>query len=289
MNLGEIVDRLGKEYAPRAAAEALTLRHVASARWTRTDAALMDRIVRNLIENALRYTKKGGILIGLRLRGDKVRLDVIDTGIGIPADKQAEIFEEFRQLDNPARDASRGLGLGLAIVSRLARLLGAPMEVASRVGHGTRFSLLLPLDRLAAPAVGAAPAAERAGGRILVIEDDALIRQTYLMMLEDWGLETLGAASGEEALECAARANWEFDAIIADHRLGSGLTGNAAATEIARRAGRFYPTVVITGDTAQERLAEISGSGFVMLHKPVGADDLRRTLESLLGGNGPSS
>ena len=106
-------------------AHGLTLRHVPSELRARTDAALMDRILRNLIENALRYTEKGGILVGLRRHGDKVRLDVIDTGIGIPADKQTEIFEEFRQLDNPARDASRGLGLGLAIVSRLAHLLSA--------------------------------------------------------------------------------------------------------------------------------------------------------------------
>ena len=214
-----------------------------------------------------------------------MRLDVIDTGIGIPHDKQAEIFEEFRQLDNPARDASRGLGLGLAIVSRLAHLLGVPVEVASRLRHGTRFSLLLPLDRSELPAVGAALPPEGAGERIFVIEDDTLIRQAYEMMLEDWGHETLGAASGEEALELAEQVNWKFDAIIADHRLGAGLTGNAAATEIARRAGCSYPTVLVTGDTAKERLEEFSASGFITLHKPVEADDLRRTLESMLRGD----
>jgi PAS domain S-box-containing protein len=286
VNLGETIDRLAKEYAPRAMAQGLTLRHVTSALWARTDANLMDRILRNLIENALRYTEKGGILIGLRRRDDTVRLDVIDTGIGIPADKQAEIFEEFRQLDNPARDASRGLGLGLAIVSRLAHLLGAPVEVASRLGRGTRFSLLLPLDRTEAPAKAAAPAFEVAAGRILIVEDDTLIRQAYEMMLKDWGYETLSAASGEEALERAAQANWRFDAIIADHRLGSGMTGNATATEIARRAGRSYPTVMVTGDTAKERLAEISASGFITLHKPVEADDLLHIVQSLLEGHG---
>ena len=101
-------------------------------------------------------------------------------------------------------------------------------------------------------------------------------------MLEDWGYETLSAASGEEALDRAAQAKWEFDAIVADHRLGSGLTGNAAATEIARRAGRSFPTMLVTGDTAKERLTEVSSSGFAVLHKPVEADDLRRTLASLL-------
>jgi len=284
VNLGEIIERLAKEYAPRAMAQGLSLRHVTSALWARTDANLMDRILRNLIENALRYTEKGGILIGLRRRGDKARLDLIDTGIGIPADKQVEIFEEFRQLHNPARDASRGLGLGLAIVSRLAHLLGAPVEVASRLGHSTRFSLMLPLDGTAAPAEAATPALEAAAGRILVIEDNTLIRKAYEMMLKDGGYETLSAASGEEALEGAAQAHWRFDAIIADHRLGSGMTGNATATEIARRAGRSFPTVLVTGDTAKERLAEISASGFITLHKPVEADDLLHTVQSLLEG-----
>ena len=161
VDLGELVDRLAREYAPRAAADGLVLRHAPRAVRARTDAALLERILRNLIENALRYTAKGGVLIGVRQRGESVRLDVIDTGIGIAAEKQAEIFEEFRQLDNPARDSSHGLGLGLAIVSRLARLIGAEMQVASRLGHGTRFSLLLPLDRSAPPAARAAPAVRR--------------------------------------------------------------------------------------------------------------------------------
>ena len=98
----------------------------------------------------------------------------------------------------------------------------------------------------------------------------------------NWGYETLSAASGEEALDRAAKAKWEFDAIIADHRLGPGVTGNAAATEIARRAGRIFPTMLVTGDTAEERLTEVSASGFALLHKPVDAEDLRRTLASLL-------
>ena len=290
VDLGEVVDRLASEYAPRAAADGLALRQVARkappALRARTDVALLERILRNLIENALRYTSKGGVLIGVRQRGERVRLDVIDTGVGIAAEHQTEIFEEFRQLNNPARDSSKGLGLGLAIVSRLAHLIGAEVQVASRVGHGTRFSLLLPIERSAPSPVLAASAIEDAGGRILIIEDNSGIRQAYEIMLEDWGYETLSAASGEEALDRAAQVKWEFDAIIADHRLGPGVTGNAAATEIARRAGRIYPTMLVTGDTAEERLTEVSASGFALLHKPVDAEDLRRTLASLLRGGG---
>ena len=154
VDLGEFVDRLACEYRRERPPSGLVLRFAPRALRAHTDAALLERILRNLIENALRYTAKGGVLIGLRQRGDRVRLDVIDTGMGIPADQQAEIFEEFRQLNNPARDSSKGLGLGLAIVSRLARLSAPRCRSVSRLDHGTRFSLLLPLDR-SAPAVRA--------------------------------------------------------------------------------------------------------------------------------------
>jgi PAS domain S-box-containing protein len=285
VDIGDLIGRLAREYAPRAAEVGLVLRHVPRVVLARTDVALLERILRNLIENALRYTAKGGVLIGARPRGGNVRIDVIDTGIGIPAHQQKEIFEEFRQLNNPARDSNKGLGLGLAIVSRLARLIGAEIEVDSRVDHGARFSLLLPLENFAPAPVRVAPAVEDAGGRILIIEDNAGIRQAYEIMLGDWGYETLSAASGEEALDRAAQEKWRFDAIIADHRLGAGLTGSDAATEIARRAGRSFPTMLVTGDTGKERLAEVASSGFALLHKPVDADDLRRTLASVLRGN----
>jgi CheY-like chemotaxis protein/two-component sensor histidine kinase len=282
VDLGGLVGSLGDEYAPRAAAVGLVLRHAPRALRARTDVLLLERILRNLIENALRYTATGGVFIGLRRRGQSVRIDIFDTGIGIAADQQKEIFEEFRQLNNPARDSSQGLGLGLAIVSRLAQLIGSEVQVASSLGHGTRFSLLLPLDRSTPPCVRAAPSFEDARGRILIIEDNFGVRQAYEILLKDWGYETLSSASGEEALDCAALVKWEFDAVIADHRLGPGLTGNAAAKEIARRAGRTFPTLLITGDTAEEQLAQISSSGFAMLHKPVDVDELRRTLALLL-------
>ena len=186
----------------------------------------------------------------MRQRGECVRLDVIDTGIGIPADKQAEIFEEFRQLNNPARDSSHGLGLGLAIVSRLARLIGAEVQVASGSTTARAFRCFFRLTSDAAGRAGRAGGLKTPAAASLIIEDNSGIRQAYEIMLEDWGYETLSAATGEEALDRAAQANWGFDAIVADHRLGSGLTGNAAAKEIGRRAGRVYPTLLVTGDTA---------------------------------------
>ena len=181
-----------------------------------TDPALFERALRNLIENALRYTAKGGVLIGLRRHGAEVRVDVVDTGFGIPADKQAEIFEEFRQLHNPGRDLSLGLGLGLAIVARLAPLLGAKVEVSSRPGRGSRFSLTLPLSLEPAPRV--AEVKGRAGdarGSVLIIEDNEILRRSLEELVNEWGYAALAAATGEEALNLYS-LGLRFDAIITD-------------------------------------------------------------------------
>lgn len=283
VDVGEMVEHLTREYTPAATNRGLKLRSTPAPLWTWTDQHLLERIVRNLIENALRYTKTGSILISVGKRGEKLGIDVIDTGVGIPADKQSEIFEEFYQVDNPARESDRGMGLGLAIVSRLAKLLDADVEVDSTVGKGSRFSIILPLDV-------SEPASERkepeqsedAGGRILVIEDNATLRQGFELTLETWGYETLAAATGEEALEIAAQANWEFDGIITDQRLGSGLSGTASAKEISIRANKSFPTIVLTGDTAVDHITEIHSSGFIVLHKPIRVEDLRSNLAQML-------
>ena len=139
VDLGELVPRLAREHQPLAAAKGLSLRHASCPLFVRADREMLERILRNLLENALRYTDTGGVLLAVRRRGETARLDVIDTGIGIPADKHTEIFEEFCQLGNAAGDSSQGLGLGLAIVSRLARLMGVEVQVASKPGHGSRW------------------------------------------------------------------------------------------------------------------------------------------------------
>jgi CheY-like chemotaxis protein len=126
------------------------------------------------------------------------------------------------------------------------------------------------------------PAHDDAGGRVLIIEDNPLMRMSLEAMLTDWGYETLAAETGEDALALGAREGWRLDLVLADHRLGAGLTGVATAREIAGRAGHAFPTLMLTGDTAKERIAEIAASGFEMLHKPVGSDDLRRKLAQLL-------
>jgi PAS domain S-box-containing protein len=283
VDLGSLLVRLEDEYAPRAASQGLDLRASPRRLFVRTDPNLLGRILRNLIENALRYTSQGGILIGVRRRGRSARIDIFDTGVGIPAEKQSEIFEEFRQLHNPGRDLERGLGLGLAIVTRLAALLGARIDIASKVGRGSRFSVLLPLVEHAVADVDPVPTEIKdPGGRVLIIEDNATVRGSLETMLEESGYQTRSAACGEDALALAAEEDWRYEALIVDHQLGAGLTGVETAREFERRAGRPFATLMLTGDTARERIAEIDASGFEMLHKPIAATDLRRKLAELI-------
>jgi PAS domain S-box-containing protein len=282
VDLGALVCRLTTEYEPKAASAGLELRQVPRRSRVRTDPVLLERMLRNLIENALRYTAKGGVLIGVRRRGECVRIDVIDTGIGISADKHTEIFEEFHQLNNPGRDLGQGLGLGLAIVGRFANLLSAQIEVASKVGRGSRFSVSLPLAHDGAQTATEQSVLKDPGGRVLIVEDAAILLHGLEGILHEWGYETLVAATGEEAVDLAAKEDWRFELIIADHQLGAALTGVATAKEIERQAKRAFPTLVLTGDTEKEKIAEIDACGFDMLHKPVAADVLRRKLAQML-------
>jgi CheY-like chemotaxis protein/two-component sensor histidine kinase len=282
VDLRAMLERLSAEYGAKAEDKGLELRVMPRNLYALADPSLLERALRNLIENAMRYTPSGGVLIGLRRRGSRVRIDVVDTGIGVPEEKQQEIFDEFIQLNNPGRDLAKGLGLGLAIVARLAALLDARVEVSSRVGRGSRFSLSLPAAEAGA-AVEVQPVhLEDPRGRILIIEDNLILRRGLENIARKWGCKTLAASSGEEALEVASARRWRFDAVISDYRLGAGLTGVQAAQELMRQSGREIPTLILTGDTATEHIAEIAASGFELLHKPVSAEQLRRKLARLL-------
>ncbi|MGO9388789.1 PAS domain S-box protein [Rhodoblastus sp.] len=284
VDVAAIIENLTDEYRAKAADKGLEIRAAGKVLWARSDPTLLQRVLRNLMENALRYTKEGGVLVGARPRGGRVRIDVVDTGIGVAEDQQKHIFEEFFQANNPGRDYGEGLGLGLAIVSRLAKLLGAEVEVRSRLGRGSRFSLLLPRAQDAGLVEARAEDVRKLDARILVVEDNSIVRQALVSMLEEWGGHPSATASGEEALDLAVRGEWRFDAMIVDHRLGAGLTGVQTALQIGRCIGRRVPTLVLTGDTAKERIAEIESSGFVFLHKPVDAESLLHELAQLTSG-----
>ena len=282
-DIGDLLARLAQEYALASTEKGLRLKCFCPPFPVRTDPALLERAVRNLMENALRYTSRGGILLGLRRRGARVRIDVIDTGVGISEVDQVHIFEEFYQGSGSPEAAPQGLGLGLSIVTRLLRLLGAEIIVISREGRGSRFSIFIPLDSAESAPSAALPAARDSTGRLLVIEDNPSLRFGLQTMLQGWGYEVFAAATGEEAIGLGEANGWSVDAIIADHRLGPGLTGTAAAREIKALAGRTLPTLIITGDTDPARIAEAQAYGFGMLHKPVAAQELRRKVGMLFG------
>jgi PAS domain S-box-containing protein len=282
VDLAALLGRLSGEYKAKAEAKGLHLRFVPNRLQTLVDPLLLERALRNLIENALNFTCEGAVLVGIRPRGERVRIDVVDTGIGIPQDRSADIFEEFVQVDNPGRDLGLGLGLGLSIVARLAAIMGAEIELDSKLGRGSRFSLWLPRVQAEIPSPPADPELLDAAGRLLVVEDNYILLKSLENMAQTWGYETIVAANGEEALEKAAGAEWRIDGIVSDNRLGAGLTGVETSKEIRRRAGRAIPTLILTGDTAAERIVEIKSCGFELLHKPVSEQELRRKIATMI-------
>jgi PAS domain S-box-containing protein len=235
-----------------------------------TDPALLLMVLRNLLSNAARHTDRGGIVLGCRLRPDHVAIQVWDSGAGIPAEELDKIFQEFYQLSNSARDRRKGLGLGLAIVDRVARLQGTPVRVRSRVGKGTLFEVAVPYGKDAAPAEEnhAAGAGSAPDGRILVIDDDPVVLLATTMQLESLGYEVLAAGGLEEAIGLIEEGKEDADLILTDYRLEGPKTGYDAIEAIRARLGPV-PGILITGDTAPQRLQEAQRSGYRVLHKPV--------------------
>ncbi|MCW2317419.1 signal transduction histidine kinase [Rhodoblastus acidophilus] len=280
VDLAGMIARLSGEYAAKAAQRGLKFRAVAPTLAVRADAILLERALRNLIENALRYTPEGGVLLGARRRGARVRIDVIDSGVGVAPGRTEDIFQEFVQLDNPGRDMNKGLGLGLAIVARVARLMDGAVELVSAPGRGSRFSLTLPACAPPAAPAAAQPEPRRPGqGRVLIVEDNSIVREGLERMLQEWGYQTATAENGEAAL-ALVEAEGPFALRLLDYSLGQGISGLSAAQRLAQV--RPAPTIILTGDTARERIAEIAASGFAMLHKPVTSQQLRAALEGLL-------
>jgi CheY-like chemotaxis protein len=225
-------------------------------------------------------------VVGCRRRGDQLRIDVCDTGTGIPEEQRQRIFGEFYQLSGASADRREGFGLGLAIVDRLGRLLGHKVELQSRIGRGSRFSITVPLAAQPRTAETAAPSPAivdpARGKRIIVIDDDALVLDGMRGILQSWGCEVETAVSGDAALAALARNGSLPDLIISDSGLADGQTGIQAIQRLRAAAGAPIPAFVITGDTAPERLREASSAGFHLLHKPVSLMALRTTLNRLL-------
>lgn len=282
--LASIFEHLQVDYVHQAAARGISLAFVPTSVWVHTDPALLERILRNFATNAVKYTPHGRILFGCRRIADGIRIDVVDTGIGIPEHEQKDIFKEFYQIGNPERDREKGLGLGLYIAEGLAHALGHPLELKSVPGKGSRFSITVPRcpSGLAqAPAVPHDVPNGVAGKTVLLIDDDATICAAATEMLDRWDCATVTAESANEAIELMKASGFEPDVIIADYRLRASHTGVEAIRAIQAHCGNL-PAAILTGDTAPDRLREAQESGLPLLHKPLTAPKLLKLLASLL-------
>lgn len=270
---------LYQEYAPQAEEKGLVFRLHDTPWAAYSDPALVSLVVRNLIANAVRYTQQGGILVGCRKRGKQLVIEVWDTGIGIPANEHQRIFKEFLQLSNPERDRTKGLGLGLAIVQGLCRVMGSQIALCSAVGRGSVFRLTLPmadgvvvdslrLDGESMPRVQ--------GLRVLVVDDEAAVRESMQQLLTSWGCECTLAAGLHDALDFSPQQ--APDVVVTDYRLHHGITGKDVIQALRQRWGSGLHCVIVTGDTAPDRLRDAHDTGAVLLHKPLTASQLMRAL-----------
>ena len=281
-----LLQQLAQEFRPQAIQEGLTLRVHGCASRVRSDPIMLARILRNLLTNAIRYTEAGGVLIGCRRRQGHVRIEVYDTGEGIPSEQCHQIFEEFYQVNNPERDRNKGLGLGLAIVKRLVDLLGHRIQVRSCLHKGSRFAVTVPTAKIKHQEAKASPhQRERFDGAfIVVIDDEATIREGMGELLHSWDCRALLADSVEHALQQLTDAGEEPVLIIADYRLREGKTGVEAIRQIDASLGAKTPAIIVTGDIDPQRLREAQASGYQLLHKPVSTTALRDLMSDLLAG-----
>jgi CheY-like chemotaxis protein len=285
VDLCQTLRRLHQEYQPQADRRGLRLLlRCDGAAPCRTDPLLLDRILRNLIDNAFKYTQHGEIRFGLDSAADRHVVHIADTGCGIAPDEQVRVFEEFYQVGNAGRNRAQGLGLGLSIVKRLADLLGLRIDLASAPGHGTTVSVTFEASRAAAEPPDEPPVEVNvAGMSMLVIDDEEHVRLGMKALLEGLGCEPVLAATTDEAL--AVTRDHRPDIVLADFRLGSGEDGIAAIRRLrARYPG--LPALLLSGDIAPDRLREARAAGFVLLHKPVPLHQLLQAIEAEVAKEG---
>jgi signal transduction histidine kinase len=289
--LAEIFRKVRLHFEPAAFEKGLALRirggqHVALA-----DPLLVERIVRNLLSNAIRYTSDGSVLVSCRRRGERLLLQVWDTGPGIGASERARVFEEFYQVPGTAAvsvEQKKGLGLGLAIVKRLAGLMSAPLTLRSELGRGSVFAIELPLgttpraERRALPGKG--PIDITLDGRlIVVVEDEPAVREGLEVLLKGWGAAIVAFDSVAATEAWAATADAAPALVIADYRLENGATGIAAIGAVRKRFGAGLPAIVVTGSSMIGHDKEALEHDFHLLIKPVLPNKLRAMIAFKLG------
>lgn len=290
------VDRLLRsvetQVRPLAQAKGLGFRAESSAGACESDEVLLERIVRNIAQNAVRYTACGSIVLRAVTRRDTVRVLVADSGIGIPGSEKQRIFDEYYQVDNRERDRSKGLGLGLAIVRDLARLLHVRIRMKSLPGAGSTFAIEIPRARTRATVEDAPPARVTPdfvrGALVVLIDDDPLALDAVATTLRDLGCRVLTARSGADAMHALGQAEFAPQIVLSDHRLAGGESGLQAIAMIVEYQRALYgasfplPALVMSGDTSPDELERVARAGYPMLHKPVGARRLYEALNAAL-------
>lgn len=287
--INDLLERLRDEFSYHAHASQLSLRVMPCSLLIYSDPRLLEQMLRNLLSNALKYTRRGKVLLGCRQLGEMLRIEVWDTGIGIPEVELEAIFEEYYRLDTMARD--RGLGLGLSIVQRLGRLLNHTVRVRSEPGRGSVFSIdarLAPLGlarqisrRPGRDEVGAGSAIYRTG-TILVVEDDPEVRELLYLLLKDEGHQVMTASDGIKAVELLGQGIPQPDLILTDYNLPNGLNGLQLVSQIREYFHQEIPVIILTGDISTDTLRNIALQRCVKLNKPVKSSELRQTLQRFL-------
>ena len=283
-----LLERICREYEAQASAKQVELRLRRSNAAVFSDPVLVERVIKNIVANAVAYTDSGGVLVGCRRRGRGLVVQVWDTGRGIPREEQTRIFQEFYQVGNFERDRSRGVGLGLAIVKRLTALLNLPLSMRSTPGRGSMFEVLLPISEAPLATVrgsmeGWSYGAGQEPSLVVVVDDEVRIQLAMTNLLEGWGFKVVAAGSGDELMQQLANLPERPTLIISDYRLRENENG----IHVIERLRSEYnddeiPSMLITGDTAPDRLKEAQESGLLLLHKPVSDGRLRAAIAHLL-------
>lgn len=283
MALAPLLDKLAQSVEAQAQAKGVTFRLAGHAVFVKSDALLLERILSNLLANALRYTKQGSITLRAEQQGKRVRIQVQDTGPGIPAEEHEAIFSEFYQLANPERDSRKGLGLGLAIVSRLCALLGHRVLIDSVPGEGACFTIELEAGNAPVTVVRSATRDQwmLPALNVLVVDDECAIREGMATLLGQWGLVVREAESLQEAQQVVL-SGWLPDVVLTDFRLRGNQSGEDVIEGLKTAHGREIPAIMVTGDTDPQILERVREKVSLVLLKPVKAPQLRAAFQRLV-------
>ncbi len=286
--LSELLDNLAAEYTELARSEGLELHFIGCSALVHSDIQLLARILRNLLSNAIRYTYSGRVVLGCRRQPQRLSVQVWDSGMGIAEERLEEIFQEFKRGDVQRRDQDRGLGLGLAIVEKIAGILGHRISVKSVPGKGSMFAVEVPLSATApktlpAPSMSEPMLERLQGARVWVLDNDAAICAGMRTLLEGWGCQVVTALSEQDLAGQVDNYHAEADLLIADYHLDNDQNGVDAVARINARRGRPIPALMITANYSNELKQQIREQGHTLMHKPVRPMKLKTAMSHLLG------